>query len=256
MADWRRETFAWAFAVTALCVRLALLPLPAGAEENPHYGPIECLACHIDEDDYELRGSSITDLCNSCHLKLQPHRSHHPLRPVGPDVTVPEDWPLEDGRLSCLTCHLPSHDEYVGQYMFLRAPFDVKGGSYCSKCHRRESWKGRNPHADANKGEGCNFCHDGSPQPGIDTLETVRLFANPVALCLRCHENDPHPASFSHTVRVAPEMIPKVAREVKLFEGTSVVCSTCHNPHILESGGHKLRDCAKEALSCPGCHRM
>lgn len=242
--------------ITAFGLQLFLPPQLAAPAGNPHFGPIECVACHIDEEDYELRSSSYTELCNSCHLELMTGRTHHPLRPVGGEVTVPEDWPLEDGGLSCLTCHLPSHDEYVGQYMFLRSPYQSDPGGYCSNCHRRESWSGRNPHADANRGEGCNFCHDGSPQPGVDTVHTIRLFAEPSALCLRCHESVPHPAGFTHTMKIDPEMVLHVSKSVVLFEGDAVVCSTCHNPHVLESEGHKLRDCAREVLACPGCHKM
>ena len=84
---------------------------------------MECTACHIDEEDYELRSEDYNELCNRCHAEKDPGRDHHPIRAVPEQMEVPEDWPLQEGKFTCLTCHTPSHDEYIGVFMFLRANY-------------------------------------------------------------------------------------------------------------------------------------
>jgi len=68
------------------------------------------------------------------------------------------DWPLQEGAL---TCHLPSHYEYIGVYMFLRSESRGKSWEqstkFCLYCHSSKTWEGRNPHKKINDGKGCGF---------------------------------------------------------------------------------------------------
>jgi len=217
--------------------------------------PIQCTACYTDGEEYALRDDDVGRLCNSCHGEGPLSGNHHPLRKVPDGIEVPADWPLQDGVLTCLTCQLPSHDEYIGVYMFLRGESREKPVAFCLNCHSSESWANRNPHKEINEGKGCGFCHNARPTPGVDTLKTVTFSSEPSVLCLRCHDIGPHPAGFKHTRTLDEERAEKLPQLV-LYRETTIVCSTCHNPHLAESEDHKFRDIALEYRACPGCHKL
>lgn len=247
------------YGLTAAALLLAPGVIRAGTDVpsvdvNPHYSDILCTACHIDEEDYELRSEDQVGFCNRCHGDGRHIGAHHPLRAVPESIEVPEDWPLLDNRLTCMTCHLPGHEEYRGIDRFLRDGPYVSIPVFCESCHRPDFRKMRNPHAEVNRGEGCGFCHDTEPTPGVDTLQTVDFCADPVILCLRCHDSVGHPAGFVHLGRVDPSVRQQLRSGVKLFRGDTLVCSTCHNPHVLESQNHKLRGVVSSTQACPGCH--
>lgn len=246
----------WILVACSVFALLRVLSPPAVASpKNPHYGPITCTACHVDEKKYELLDENLALLCNRCHGEGPLVGNHHPLRTVPDDISVPEDWPTQDGAITCLTCHLPSHDEYIGTYMFLRSESREKSMEFCLNCHNRESWEGRNPHKEINEGKGCGFCHDTRPKPGVDTLETVTFCSEPSVLCIRCHDIPPHPAGFDHTLTLDEGQAKKLSN-IALYRGTTIVCSTCHNPHLAQSREYKLREFALEYKACPGCHQF
>lgn len=238
-------------ALSAAFFILFFSPSPAAGKVNPHYGPIICTSCHVDEEDYEIKSEDYTELCNSCHGEFPPGRSHHPLRQVSAAVTPPADWPFDGGSLTCLTCHLPSHDEHIGKYMFLRAYDEDRPQDFCARCHRL--WEKRNPHIEANEMKGCGACHQGYPKPGEDTLESVRFYAPPTLLCRRCHDVPPHPGSYDHTAAIDSKTAEILSAKIPLFEDDSISCATCHNPHVV-GDNFKLREITLQYLACPGCH--
>jgi predicted CXXCH cytochrome family protein len=87
--------------------------------------------------------------------------------------------------------------------------------------------------------------------PGKDTIDTVKFIADPNILCLRCHAESPHPASMEHTMTIDPERAESIPRDLPVYKGIKIVCATCHNPHIEEVEGHKLRGGIQV---CSGCH--
>jgi hypothetical protein len=141
---------------------------------NPH-GPLSqadaCPSCHIywtkEDGQKELVPDefivSIPEMCWVCHPQEKLGRSH----PIGVDpldsrpvVVVPEEIPLESGRVSCGSCHVP-HGEYLSttriypqqeplvilgegeneiryyKTLFLRIPGDPEEGftPLCRACH-------------------------------------------------------------------------------------------------------------------------
>jgi predicted CXXCH cytochrome family protein len=239
---------------------VALLPLLfaagyARAEANPHYGAVVCTACHVDEEDYELREEDPTLLCNRCHEGHRRMRDHHPLRTVDQSITLPEDWPLYEGKLTCLTCHVPSHEENIGLHMFLRGDNHKGREKFCFHCHRREALVKINPHVESNEGTGCGLCHDRRPEVGVDTLETVTFCGNPDVLCQRCHTTPPHPASYQHNRLLPQKIIASLTGKQKLYRGERIICSTCHNPHAVETEDFMLRYTIGKNY-CPFCHKQ
>lgn len=223
---------------------------------DPHYRKALCFGCHTAGDGYPLRSADSIVLCNRCHGTGDIVGDIHPIRKVPESITPPQDWPLAKGFLSCLTCHTAGHVEDRGRYKFLRGGPYADRNDFCVNCHEPDSFKGRNPHADINRGQGCEFCHASRPVPGKDTIDTVRFIADPNILCLRCHAEKPHPAGLEHTMTVGPERAAEIPGELPVFKGIKIVCATCHNPHIEEVEGHKLRGELGEFGICTLCHRF
>jgi hypothetical protein len=125
---------ALAFAAEAICQEETLMftTMP----ENPHrslHVEGECLACHgtylkeVDPHEFII---PITEMClrESCHTVGSLGRSH----PVGIDArrseaikAVPEHIPLQDGLVSCGSCHQP-HGEWLS----------------ISRCYKKQEAKG------------------------------------------------------------------------------------------------------------------
>lgn len=102
-----------------ILVALALTPAPAASPlpPNPHQSmsaSTGCSECHafygevLDPHEFVV---AIPEKCWACHSKKSLGRSH----PIGVDpsdapagvVEVPEDLPLENGKVSCGSCHEP-----------------------------------------------------------------------------------------------------------------------------------------------------
>jgi hypothetical protein len=121
-------------------------------------------------------------------------------------------------------------------------------------CHDTAAFEARNPHQDINQGKGCDFCHAERPDPERDTIDTVKLIADPNILCLRCHQPGAHPAAFEHTLNISKERSATFSEELPVYKGTKIVCATCHNPHIEEVENHKLRGGLSGFMICTLCH--
>ena len=85
---------------------------------------------------------------------------------------IPDDWPLYDGPLTCLTCHTAGDSPVYnpGNPNFLR------GGPYggrndmCWICHDREELAGFNPHMHGRAGDPAPQALPAAPPELIDTL--------------------------------------------------------------------------------------
>ncbi len=221
---------------------------------DPHYRKGLCFTCHLDGAGYPIRLADPIELCNRCHGSGLIVSDIHPLRKVPDSITPPDSWPLKDGTLTCLTCHLYGHPEDRGITSFLRGGPYGDRNDFCLNCHDPKAYAARNPHQDINQGKGCDFCHSERPVPGQDTVDSVRLLADPNILCLRCHEPSAHPSGFDHTQTVSPARASGIDPQLPVYKGNRIVCATCHNPHIEEVEGHKLRGGLPE-LICSLCHR-
>ena len=128
--------------LAAALAAAALVAQDTGPPPNPHE-PLDqadaCPDCHYYWTDKEGRRelvpgeyvASIPEICWVCHPQEKLGRSH----PIGVDPTesqpvveVPEGIPLEDGRVSCGSCHAP-HGEHLATTMSfpVQAPFVTIG---------------------------------------------------------------------------------------------------------------------------------
>ncbi len=195
------------------------------------------------------RGSD-SKFCLQCH-KACP--TLHPVSEIEVKETecirVPAEFPLKNGRMTCLTCH----DTESKNRDFLRSTRPlVRRFDFCFQCHNEECYKKFNPHRTiesrtdwSRKKKACIYCH------GVGaTLEAYNA-------CYGCHTKTPHVGAYEH-LKADREKIEKLVRDkeevfdiksikdlkprvdervlkkrkpkVILVKGR-IECITCHNPH-------------------------
>jgi predicted CXXCH cytochrome family protein len=179
--------------------------------------------------------------------------------------TIPVEWPLAGGALSCVTCHMPGHvpgavpgrpAEPTATRHLLRGGAPGSRNAVCFLCHDKNQWSGRNPHQEAaNTEKGCTLCHLTQPVPGKDRAEAVNFVADVNIICLACHDSLDHPGGTQHTVTLTPEM-PKVPPTMPLGKGRRITCVTCHTPHVDPATGHYLRATEEPTAFCLSCHKL
>lgn len=152
-----------------LTIALATVPADTTPPPNPHLqmnATGGCAGCHrhvegtLQPHEFIV---AIAATCRQCHAEDQLGRTH----PVGVDpkrspttIAVPEELPLEDGLVSCGSCHNPHREHLSRTYsfrgqeasyvqvsgrteipwyatLFLRKPDPAKGfETLCVSCHK------------------------------------------------------------------------------------------------------------------------
>jgi Ca-activated chloride channel family protein len=225
-----------------------------------------CRSCHNADPKKDgkiasppsLLATNPTDLCNRCHDSGQALKMIHPLGGYRAEFLkrnrMPADLPLLNGKeLTCLTCHTPGDRGKADP----ANPFFLRGGPYadlnapCWRCHTRSEFSKLDPHQDIQTGQGCAFCHATAPdltkKIDIDQLEITQ---NSSLLCLRCHDDIPHPAGARHAGAASSKTTPQYYQPDK---SGKLGCISCHNPHV--SGSSKTRGMAVGLEVCPECHK-
>ncbi|MGA2499730.1 MAG: cytochrome c3 family protein [Tepidisphaeraceae bacterium] len=134
---------------------LCLSALPAPAQVNSGK---DCAICHLDWVDSFRKPAAILlmdkpeksqaaepDMCLGCHdgsvadsrrLVWKEHSHRTGVTPSA-GMTVPKDLPLEDGKLTCRTCHSAHNAGMTGslkEAFFLRTGNET--GQLCKSCHQ------------------------------------------------------------------------------------------------------------------------
>ena len=108
-----------------------------GITKEPHqFSKEECRICHLDiEKDPGGLKPVLSSICEGCHTDIRVNQSH-PVD-IAPEMSIPADMPLLNGKLSCITCHFV-HPFSIPSKKFsnfiLRRP--GRGPIFCSVCHR------------------------------------------------------------------------------------------------------------------------
>ncbi len=221
---------------------------------NPHGRRTLCSLCHVEEKNFTLITQDRDALCNRCHGTSRVVGQSHPVSAVPDGMATPDGWPLRRGRITCLTCHLPGHEGDKGRTHLLReSPYQYRN-DLCSRCHDFEELRKVNPHRLIQQLQGCETCHDRKPVFGKDTSETVTFKAAVNLLCLRCHDDTPHPANHRHTVELDEKEARTAASYFPLGAHRRMTCATCHNPHLPEEGAGLLREPVPNVPICTHCH--
>lgn len=221
---------------------------------DPHRRERLCSLCHVDDKRFTLINRDHTALCNRCHATSKVVGEMHPLGEVPSSMKVPEGFPLRNGRMTCLTCHPPGHTE--DEALLLRGgPYESRN-AFCNRCHDYSGIAGNDPHLPIHKREGCETCHIGTPNLETDTRETVSFPTSVNILCLKCHEDSPHPGGRLHTLFPDEELAGRIPESLPLSRYRRITCTTCHNPHFPASEKNKLRDTMTEGSICMACHSL
>jgi hypothetical protein len=233
-------------------------------------------------------------LCLGCHDGIRASQEPHPVGRTfeNPRVTRPAQWPVVDGRLTCLTCHdahpsgNPRADRPRENPSFLRGDQTGDPLAFCGQCHTDARQHGlHNPHimlSEENRPveAACRFCHARSLPAGEQARRTgdAALNADGISLCLSCHPRHPDWFEPGH---IGAKVPPAIRAWMQSFEkhrsvalplggrdGDTIVCATCHNPHQEgvfppgsplgtggiepEESGQEFRGLGKEL--CSACH--
>lgn len=257
---------------------------------NPHWNDYQCLSCHQRQptkgDVSLLEEGDINAMCNRCHESEYATSDIHPVGISPSDqVRIPDFMPLENGRITCTTCHDSKQQagcvkkEMIDEVnvLFLRGKQKSRN-SFCFLCHYEESYKLLNPHEQVNdrgeiQEETCLFCHSSIPDLKSKGPEKVTFVVqNPDAYCIGCHHGfvRKHPAGIDHLRKPSKKImetlatsVERIGVELPLYKG-KVVCATCHNPH--QTGVIKFSAAATGTkrsnklrlmpglMQCVGCH--
>ena len=248
---------------------------------EPHKTGVFCFLCHTKEPRqkdgplYLKYDKDTVRLCKECHDNKRARADNHPVDVVPSKermIKIPEDFPLSDGRVTCVTCHQIKCQGEKKNPLFLR------GGPYrsrievCLLCHVKDQYKKDNPHDQiAENGDiredRCLFCHavetdeKGEKKIGFKFKAPFRLY------CIGCHpvEVRRHPFGAHHAGRYIESIWAGISMEqrTKISHNQSfkitpvslsgqVMCTSCHNPHD-NRPGPKLR-ISDVNTSCRQCH--
>jgi hypothetical protein len=136
-------------------VKPTTAPIPLNEKTNIHFTGKYCSECHERTpvkggDTYLKYNGDYQLLCNRCHHGLSPGYCH-PLdihSELRRALTIPDDFPLKDGKFTCNTCH----DIYrqcvmrrFDRYTLRGAPYPRKT-DFCYRCHDKKKYPALDAH--------------------------------------------------------------------------------------------------------------
>ncbi|MEN8264952.1 MAG: hypothetical protein ABFR82_15990, partial [Nitrospirota bacterium] len=255
---------------------------------NVHYTGRYCEECHMrtpEKGDAFLKfAGDFNQLC-WCHN----YTSMNYIHPIGggpseeKKIKVPGEFPLQNGKLTCSSCHniylqCQESQETSGNEKFLRgAPYSTRE-EICFRCHDADQYKKLNPHEQLDSEgqiikEKCLYCHIEKPDEKVAYFEDVNLIGDMKLLCQNCHNiRERHPAGRDHFLEPTPGILKAMNRmEVRfrmifpLDKDGKVTCITCHNPHEkgvipaerigAKGAGEQYRHRLPQGM-CKACHGM
>ena len=243
----------------ALSLSLSLLLagcLSAEATErlgkSPHGAKDGCAACHVGVGAPGVGATKpIEATCRSCH----PDADMHPVGMKPRTVKVAAGWPLEDGVVTCATCHAePAHG---GAAATLPSPWH-RGGPYptttafCASCHDIAAYSRQSPHTKEKtrdpKGATCTACHSGLPVTGAaPSASRTRVPAD--QSCTGCHEGQIHAGVVEHVGKsVSPAVRAALPPAVAVNADGTIACWTCHEVHDGVTATHPNRRVLADGL--------
>jgi len=254
---------------------------------NLHYTGRYCNECHekpaVHGGNRYLRyGGDYGQLCR-CHTP-SPEVYIHPFN-ITPSIEkrkrIPKVFPLENGKLTCLTCHdiYRQCQKRLFELNSLRGAPYSRRVSFCFNCHVMENYKANDPHQQLNDNNEviigtCLICHKEKPDEKHATFKDVTFIGNIEMICRRCHPiAGNHSGNHDHMKDIPSA---KGLKRIKLVEAKfhtvlpldesgKMTCVTCHNPHEkgvipenspgAKGAGSKHRHRLPKDL-CKECHQM
>ena len=210
------------------------------AYEGPHGAPDGCPACHEPAEEGVGPARPATPTCLGCH----PTADMHPVGVKPVTTSIPAGWPLEDGAVTCATCHVePAHEGVDPQ---LPRPWHREGPyatslELCARCHDLGEYVRVDPHHGA-----CGACHTAYPEAGA-SVAAAKLRTEPERLCATCHEGPVHHGVSTHLGAPAPADLPWPS-----WPDGQIACFTCHDVHDSGAAKHVRTPLASELRALAG----
>jgi predicted CXXCH cytochrome family protein len=215
-------------------------------------------------------GSWTDNRCGTCHETDA--LFSHPVD-IAPVLKVPAKFPLENGLMTCATCH---QDEDSSQHAAARMNHSLllrtsnTGRAFCAECHDLASTARASQHATF-----LGQAHLAWPAPKhAFTATAAKPLQDTTRSCLTCHDGNiatdvnmgrigsfegPNPADhpvaipYQSTGGTALNPLSSLDLRIKVIDG-QVGCVSCHSPYsrqksllVMSNIGSKL---------CLSCHRM
>ncbi len=232
---------------------------PTTPLSNPFNGPATVSGASKNHDT--TAGS-----CTQCHT-FDPVLSH----PVGvrPSMAVPAGFPLENGQISCTTCHTDEQHASGGSGAMLRPGMDQ--ANMCQQCHAAGTGRAIHHGSPMKAHLAGSELHFTRSRPAVPATEETRD-------CMACHDGSIAMDAGSHRVQIDSDMgssddhpvgvlyrsapgrseaiilkdAARLDRRVRLFSST-VGCGSCHSVYskqkallVMENRGSRL---------CLQCHQ-
>ena len=293
---------------SVLAIFIALILLPGAVKsaefsEKPNAAK-ECSICHYEwmpEFLYDSKGTGLVPfqkekvvadekMCFSCHngtvgdsrIKIWTGDVHKLTDEIPKHIKVPEDLPLDNGKIACRTCHTAHatgrpEQETVATSVFLRV--ENKNSELCRKCHTDHSDKNDHPFKEVKKGDIkeqlahldgklgnnstviCQSCH--TPHSPKEKKLLI-YYLQDSRLCTICHDDKVDDELYyikgmlNHPINVKHEREDEAEKIIKLKgfygEDKEVICLTCHNVHNAKGDGLVIIDNKNDKL-CLNCHK-
>jgi hypothetical protein len=220
---------------------------------NIHFTGKYCSQCHertpVKGGKTYLRyNGDYQKLCNRCHHGLSPGYCHPlDISPAGRRMHMPADFPLQDGKFTCDTCHHVYRQcvkRRFDRYTLRGAPYPRRT-DFCYRCHNKKTYPPLNAHHQVRadgmlEAKMCLYCHKEKPDEKTATYKEVTFIGDMQALCRRCHPIEGnHPGNFDHMAAPpSTKMLAHMATMKTTFgiilplaKNGKMTCITCHNPH-------------------------
>ena len=211
--------------------------------DNPHGRADACSSCHeaTDAADVTTPASLEAAVCRDCHPRDRMYlgcleEKAHPIGQELKTATVPADWPLLDGTITCATCHAEpacDSDRNPEPPYHRDGPYLVEF-SLCWQCHEADTVERSNPHRPdewRKADRSCTACHSGLPDPGVPPAQS-RLRGPEAEVCATCHPVPLLLGSAAHLGMQLEDFDPTFAAGlIALDEEGRIWCWTCHEVH-------------------------
>ncbi|KAA0258915.1 hypothetical protein FHQ18_02925 [Deferribacter autotrophicus] len=262
----------------------------------------ECALCHFSWMEVFMFEHKDTDIasfpkkrvvateriCFSCHdgtvvdsrLRVWTEDKHKVGIIPSKEVSVPKEFPLEDGKIQCKTCHTahgtgePEKEGYE-RSIFLR--IDNKNSELCKACHINKVGRNNHPSSKMNMLINNDFFSAGGVL-GVDNQVICESCHTPHGpkekklllgkyvdseLCSYCHTDKLTPGKFykkgllNHPVNIEftdDKKIEKLKLKGAYFSNNrEIVCLTCHNTHKGVNKNLLIMNNRNDEL-CLNCH--
>jgi len=206
---------------------------PVTPAVDPHWNAGRCGECHVIRESkvVAIPSAEVDRICLRCHDGRAASAEAHPVgRAAATTRPAPEEWPVNEGRLSCITCHemraacaADAERPIDGSKLLRKGRDGTASKAFCERCHAAADYPKYNPHVmltaeRAVIGERCLACHSEMPDRGAKARTGQALLrGGEAALCWSCHDKR-HKEQFNpgHMgAKVKPEMLAFMrAREV------------------------------------------